>query len=309
MARLNERAIEDLRWKKFPVGSDGFVALVDVMGDDYSVVHAARTSYGNDARGPQEDANVLSPADRVVLRSLLRNMHTTPFEMAEVKLLVRLPMDVWRQWVRHRTAHINEYSTRYRTALDSAAVTLPDQWRLQSPASAQGSAGYLCEDREEYPSGKDLSGQEKALLLSSRRVYQSRIAAGISREQARKDLPLSTYTEAYWKCDLWNVLHFLRLRMALDAQQEIREYATTIGDNIIARLFPETWCAFQDYVLNAETFSRLEMEALRQLYTCDGDLASTLSLMSVRERTAFLAKAEKVFGPVRLEEVTHAVDE
>src|SRR3954451_5714447 len=124
-----------LRWKKFPVLDDGFVCLVDVMGDDQSVVQAARVSYGEGTRQVSDD--------RGLIRYLLRHRHTTPFEMAEIKLLVRVPMDTWRQWIRHRMANVNEYSTRYSVAIDSMQTTDPDAWRTQATSNRQGSAGLL----------------------------------------------------------------------------------------------------------------------------------------------------------------------
>jgi thymidylate synthase (FAD) len=226
--------IEELRWKKFPVLDDGFVCLVDLMGDDGSVVQAARVSYGVGTKRVSDD--------RTLIRYLMRHRHTTPFEMAEIKLLVRVPMDCWRQWIRHRMASVNEYSTRYSIAIDSTQTTPPDQWRSQAQNNRQGSG-----DRLPEPIGTELSASERNLQEESRRVYQARLDRGVAREQARKDLPLSTYTEAYWKVDLHNLLNFLSLRMDEHAQQEIRDYATTIGQQIVAPLFPIVWEAFLDY--------------------------------------------------------------
>src|SRR5665213_2134765 len=123
--------VEELRWKKFPVLDDGFVCLVDVMGDDAAVVQAARVSYGVGTKRVSDD--------RSLIRYLLRHRHTTPFEMAEVKFLVRVPMDCWRQWIRHRTANVNEYSTRYSEAIDSTQTTVPNAWRTQAAQNRQGS--------------------------------------------------------------------------------------------------------------------------------------------------------------------------
>ena len=166
--------------------------------------------------------------------------------MAEVKLLVRVPMDSWRQWVRHRTASINEYSTRYSIAIDSAYRTEPDGWRLQAKSNRQGSEGEL-----PLEEGADLSREEAAFHRAAHALYTKRIERGIAREQARKDLPLSTYTEAYWKIDLHNLLHFLALRMEPNAQWEIRRYAVTIAEEIVRPLFPVTYEAFLDYDLGA----------------------------------------------------------
>lgn len=247
-----ESLVEQLRWKKFPVLNDGFVCLVDIMGDDSSVVQAARVSYGKGTKRVSDD--------RALIRYLLRHRHTTPFEMAEIKFLVRVPMDCWRQWIRHRTANVNEYSTRYSEAIDSAQSTEATEWRSQAANNRQGSDVPL-----PVEVGQKLTEEERQLQEQSRRVYESRLEAGVAREQARKDLPLSTYTEAYWKVDLHNLLHFLALRMDSHAQEEIRLYATTIGREIIRPLFPIVWEAFEDFRLGGSSLSRLEIEVIQRL--------------------------------------------
>jgi thymidylate synthase (FAD) len=244
--------VEELRWKKFPVLDDGFVCLVDVMGNDQAVVQAARVSYGEGTRQVSDD--------RGLIRYLLRHRHTTPFEMAELKFLVRVPMDTWRQWIRHRTANVNEYSTRYSLAIDAAQRTPPDEWRGQAANNRQGSAGALASEI-----GAELSAEEAELLDRARQVYERRIERGVAREQARKDLPLSTYTEAYWKIDLHNLLHFLALRMDSHAQLEIRQYATTLGEQIVRPLFPLVWEAFVDYRLQGLFLTRLDCELVERL--------------------------------------------
>jgi thymidylate synthase (FAD) len=249
--------VASLRWKKFPVLDDGFVALVDVMGDDAAVVQAARVSYGDGTRQVSDD--------RQLIRYLLRHAHTTPFEMAELKFLVRVPMDCWRQWIRHRTANVNEYSTRYSLAIDSMQTTEADAWRTQATNNRQGSAGLLSRE-----AGSSLSHSETDLHHRARAVYQQRLEAGVAREQARKDLPLSTYTEAYWKVDLHNLLHFLALRMDSHAQEEIRRYALTLGEQIVQPLFPLVWEAFLDYRVEAMRLSRLDQEVIQRLVANHG---------------------------------------
>ena len=244
--------ISDLRWQKFPVLDDGFVCLVDVMGDDGSIVQAARVSYGAGTKKVSDD--------RTLIRYLMRHRHSTPFEMAEIKLLVRVPMDCWRQWIRHRTANVNEYSTRYSLAIDAAQTTPPDQWRTQSESNRQGSEGFL--DAE---LGAALTESEREFQDSARKLYEQRIEQGVAREQARKDLPLATYTEAYWKVDLHNLLHFLALRMDSHAQLEIRDYATTIGEQIVKPLFPLVWEAFVDYRREGQFLSRLDRGVIQRL--------------------------------------------
>lgn len=260
-------ALDDVLGKKLPVLDDGFVRLVDVMGDDSSIVQAARVSYGKGTKQVSED--------RGLIRYLLRHRHTTPFEMCEIKLHVRVPMDCWRQWIRHRTANVNEYSTRYSIAIDAAKTTQPDEWRSQGFINRQGSEGQL--DPSE---GDRLSKRETEFQAISREVYQERLDAGVAREQARKDLPLSTYTEAYWKIDLHNLLHFLALRMESHAQYEIREYANVIGHQIVAKWVPFAWEAFLDYRLNAMSLSDKEITLLG-LLSC-GKQEEAVRLMEKR---------------------------
>ena len=252
--RPKASALDQILGKKLPVLDDGFVRLVDVMGDDSSIVQAARVSYGKGTKKVSED--------RGLIRYLLRHRHTTPFEMCEIKLHVRVPMDCWRQWIRHRTANVNEYSTRYSIAIDAAQTTKPDEWRLQGVINRQGSEGQL--DQEE---GERLSRQEADFHASSRQMYEERLEAGVAREQARKDLPLATYTEAYWKVDLHNLLHFLALRMEAHAQYEIREYANTIGHQIVAKWVPMAWEAFLAYRMNSMGLSEMEIKLLGLIYS------------------------------------------
>lgn len=236
----------------FPVLDDGFVRVVDYMGNDASIVQAARVSYGDGTKKISED--------RALIRYLLRNYHTTPFEMCSLKLHVRVPMDTWRQWIRHRTASVNEYSTRYSIAIDGAQMTNPDQWRQQALDNKQGSAGYF-----DQTIGGELSTAEQELHHLAKTVYNERLARGVAREQARKDLPLSTYTEAFWQIDLHNLLHFLALRMDAHAQLEIRNYAEGIGEQIVSRWVPLAWEAFKDYRFNRMTLSRQDQELLALL--------------------------------------------
>ena len=253
--------VNELRWQKFSVLDDGFVCLVDVMGDDSSVVQAARVSYGDRTRKVSDD--------RTLIRYLLRHRHTTPFEMAEVKFLVRVPMDCWRQWIRHRTANVNEYSTRYSLAIDAAQTTPPEEWRTQARNNRQGSGDPLSPEV-----GQKLTQQETELQQHMKDVYNERIEAGVAREQARKDLPLATYTEAYWKVDLHNLLHFLALRMDSHAQLEIRDYATTIGEQIVAKLFPVVWEAFQDYRMQSAFLTRLDVGVIQRLTAAAAEAAA-----------------------------------
>jgi thymidylate synthase (FAD) len=254
--RLQVPALDQILGKPFKVLNDGFIRLIDYLGTDSSIVQAARVSYGRGTKKIQED--------RGLIRYLMRHDHTTPFEMCEIKLHLRVPMDCWRQWIRHRTANINEYSTRYSVAIDAMQTTRPDEWRLQAVTNRQGSEGLL-----DVKKGKELSKQEKEIQNLARKLYEQRLELGVAREQARKELPLSTFTEAYWKIDLHNLLHFLELRMAENAQYEIRQYAQTIGEEIVSRWCPLTWEAFRDYRQGAVLLSRLEIELIQALANGD----------------------------------------
>ena len=258
LPRFAVPALDSILGVPFKVLDDGFVRVMDYMGSDESIVQAARVSYGVGTKRVQDD--------RGLIRYLMRHAHSTPFEMCEVKLHVRVPMDCWRQWIRHRTANVNEYSTRYSVAIDAAEQTAPGGWRLQATSNRQGSSGTL-----PPPDGERLTAREQELQRLARAVYEERIAAGVAREQARKDLPLSTYTEAYWKIDLHNLFHFLALRMDSHAQHEIRQYADTIGREIVSQWCPLAWEAFVDYNLNSLTLSAKEVEVLRALLNSPED--------------------------------------
>lgn len=257
LGRVNVPALDEILGIAHPVLDDGFVRVVDYMGDDAAVVQAARVSYGVGAKKVR--------GDRGLIRHLLRKRHTSPFEQCDLKLHVRVPMDAWRQWIRHRTACLSGDTVLHfdlpgdSVAIDSMKKTAPGEWRIQSTKNRQGSEGNVDVDV-----GVELSEMEFDFHRTARDLYEARLQAGVAREQARKDLPLSTYTEAYWKIDLHNLLHFTSLRYHKDAQQEIAEYATVIA-GIIKKWVPITWEAFEDFRLNALTLSALEVEVIRQL--------------------------------------------
>ena len=264
LKRIKVPALEEILGEALPVLDDGFVRLIDYMGCDDSIVQAARVSYGKGTKTTRDD--------RGLIRYLMRHRHTTPFEMCEVKLHVRVPMDLWRQWIRHRTANVNEYSTRYSIAIDRARTTAPDAWRLQSDINRQGSKGSLGPEI-----GQQLTSRETEAQAMMKEVYEERLEIGVAREQARKDLPLSTYTEAYWKIDLHNLLHFLALRMDHKAQLEIREYARTIGDRIVSKWVPMAWEAFMDYRFGSINLSSDEIKVL--LLINSGETKKALELL------------------------------
>ncbi len=250
--RVQVAPLDQILGVPFKVLDDGFVRVIDYMGSDESIVQAARVSYGKGTKKVHED--------RGLIRYLMRHRHTTPFEMCDIKFHVRVPMDCWRQWIRHRTASVNEYSTRYSEAIDAAQTTPMEEWREQSSGNRQGSRGFIDPEK-----GQELSRKEREVLEMTRQLYEERLQAGVAREQARKDLPLSTYTEAYWKINLHNLLHFLALRMDEHAQLEIRSYATVIGYEIVRKWCPFAWEAFLDYSFHSLHLSRLEQSIIKAL--------------------------------------------
>ncbi|WP_411824385.1 FAD-dependent thymidylate synthase [Leptospira sp. 'Mane'] len=263
--RISVPSLDAILGKPIPVLDDGFVRLVDYMGSDEAIVQAARTSYGKGTKKVSED--------RGLIRYLMRHRHSTPFEMCEVKLHIRVPMDTWRQWIRHRMANVNEYSTRYSVAIDSAQATDPDRWRVQSVGNRQGSDGYL-----DLEKGNHLTEKEKELQSLSNSIYQERLDMGVAREQARKDLPLSTYTEAYWKIDLHNLLHFLALRMDDHAQLEIRLFAKTIGEEIVSKWVPNAWEAFLDYRVRSLSLTQYDKEIIAAINRSGKEEAKKLAI-------------------------------
>lgn len=280
------KELDDILGQTFPVLDKGHIRVIDYMGTDASVVQAARVSYGKGTKKVSDDT--------ALIRYLMRQRHSSPFEMCEIKLHIRIPMDHWRQMVRHRAASINEYSTRYSEAIEDKQQTTDDAWRSQSTSNKQGSGAYLNTEGL----GFDLSKAEDQLHQILQAEYERRVKLGVAREQARKDLPLSTYTEAYWKIDLHNLLHFLSLRMHPHAQLEIRSYAEIIGRQIVAKWVPAVWEAFVDYKLQACTFSNQEMQIIRSLLDKGSFNVSYVEslLPNKRERDEFYNKLESEHG-------------
>lgn len=285
--------------KVFPVLDKGHIRVIDYMGDMAAIVQAARVSYGKGTKSVSEDEGLI--------RYLLRHRHTTPFEMCELKLHIRMPMDHWRQQIRHRTASVNEYSTRYSVAIDDKQETLPGQWRLQSSDNKQGSLGFL--NDSDPGAANTLTDMEQRLHELANEVYEQRLRCGVAREQARKDLPLSTYTEAYWKIDLHNLLGYLSLRYHPHAQQEIRAYAEVVGEQIVAIWLPAVWKAFLDYRKNAMFLTYPDILMVRALTARSPELVHDVGCSNgwfkedgtpkrrSRELKEFEAKAERLGIP------------
>ncbi|MCS7177020.1 MAG: FAD-dependent thymidylate synthase [Candidatus Kapabacteria bacterium] len=271
--------------KEFRCLDKGFVRLVDVMGDDAAVVQAARVSYGEGTRTVSDD--------RKLIRYLMRHRHTSPFEMVEFKFHVKLPIFVARQWIRHRTANVNEYSGRYSVMREEFYVPELSQLRPQHPINKQGRA------EEPFPLEIARALQERIQHTQAQLYaeYQFLLQQNLARELARITLPLSVYTEWYWKIDLHNLFHFLRLRLDDHAQYELRVYAQAIAE-IVKVVVPLCWEAFEDYVLNALTFSRLEQRALARLLRGEPLTEQLLeeSGLQGREAREFRAKVHQILS-------------
>ena len=261
--RAVAEGIEARLYEAVPVLDHGFVRVIDYMGDDAAIVQAARVSYGAGTRQARDD--------RGLIRYLMRHRHSTPFEMCEIKLHVKLPIFVARQWIRHRTANVNEYSARYSVMDREFYIPAPEQLAAQSSANRQGR-------------GETLEGEEAAEVLRLLRDdaaqtydnYQRMLnqtfegetieegRRGLARELARMNLTANVYTQWYWKTDLHNLFHFLSLRADPHAQYEIRVYADAIGA-LTKAWVPAAWEAFEDYRLGGAHLSRAGIEAVKRM--------------------------------------------
>ncbi|MEM9341754.1 MAG: FAD-dependent thymidylate synthase [Pseudomonadota bacterium] len=242
--------LDEILGQPHDVLDHGFIRVIDYMGDEAAIVQAARVSYGEGTKTPSDD--------RGLIRYLMRHWHTTPFEMCEIKLHVKLPIFVARQWIRHRTASVNEVSARYSILPGEFYVPAAEDVQAQSKTNKQGRSGEIGPDR-----AKGFSTGARDYGDMAFRDYNTSLKWGVARELARINLPLSTYTEWYWKVNLHNLMHFLRLRADPHAQLEIRRYAEVICE-ILQSWLPNVWGAFQDYRLDAVTFSSAEMEVVRR---------------------------------------------
>ena len=236
---------------KHPVLSHGYVVLVDYMGNDAAIVQAARVSYGAGTKTLRDD--------RGLVRYLMRHRHTTPFEMVEYKFLMRLPIYVARQIIRHRMVSINEYSARYSVIPDEFESPAPGSVRLQSKRNRQGRGAPA-----PTPVDEEFRRELDRVCQDAYGVYSKALEAGVARETARAVLPVAYYTEWYWKIDLHNLLHFLSLRLDPHAQEETRLYAVELAK--IARVVaPVAFEAFEEFTLDGLSLSRREQAAVRAL--------------------------------------------
>jgi thymidylate synthase (FAD) len=276
--RATAPGLERHLYTPIPVLDHGFVRVIDYMGDDAAIVQAARVSYGAGTRKARDDAGLI--------RYLMRHWHSTPFEMCEIKLHVKLPVFVARQWIRHRTANVNEYSARYSILDREFYIPAPEQLAAQSASNNQGRGEVL---------GSEEAGRVLELLRDDAgRAYDHYEAMlstkgqqGLARELARMNLPANVYTQWYWKVDLHNLFHFLRLRADPHAQYEIRVYAEAICA-VVRDWVPHAWEAFEDHRLNAVSFSGKGMACLRRMLAGE-TVAQEDSGMSKGEWREFMA--------------------
>ena len=261
--RATVPALEEILYEPSPVLDHGFVRVIDYMGDDGAIVQAARVSYGRGTKQARGDAGLIN--------YLMRHRHTTPFEMCEIKFHVKLPVFVARQWIRHRTANVNEYSARYSMLDKEFYIPAPAHLAAQSTANRQGRGAVL--EGADVARVLDLLKGDAAQcyahyedMLNVREDGTSIEAgrAGLARELARMNLPLNIYTQWYWKCDLHNLLHFVSLRADSHAQYEIRAYAEVLLE-ILRRWVPVTCAAFENHVMRGARLSGTGLAVVRRL--------------------------------------------
>lgn len=255
--RATVPALEEVLYKPFPVLDHGFIRVIDYMGDDSAVVQAARVSYGKGTKKISEDQGLIN--------YLMRHRHSTPFEMCEIKFHVKLPMFVARQWIRHRTANVNEYSARYSILDKEFYIPAPENLAAQSTNNRQGRAEVLTGDYAQKvlqllkdDATRAYDHYEYMLNLDNQDPDRS----GLARELARMNLPVNFYTQWYWKTDLHNLMHFLSLRADSHAQYEIRVYAEAMLD-ILKLWLPLTYQAFMDYRMGGTHLSEKAMQVIK----------------------------------------------
>ena len=273
--------MENHLYKVYPVLDHGFVRVVDYMGDDAAICQAARVSYGRGTKSVQNDEGLI--------RYLMRHWHSTPFEMCEIKLHVKLPVFVARQWIRHRTANVNEYSARYSILDREFYIPEPEALAAQSVINNQG--------RGEVLTGEEAEKVLRLLKNDSSQAYDhyeqmisQEDQKGLARELARMNLPANIYTQWYWKVDLHNLLHFLRLRADSHAQFEIRVYADEIC-KLVSDWVPFAYAAFEDYRLGGATLSSKALDCIKRMIKGE-QVTKETSGMSAGEWREFTALVE-----------------
>ena len=262
-ARVTAPELEAVLYKPIEVLDHGFIRVIDYMGDDSSIVQSARVSYG---KGTKKISN-----DKGLIKYLMRHRHSTPFEMCEIKFHIKLPIFIARQWIRHRTANVNEYSARYSILDKEFYIPSAENLAAQSAINNQGRGDALTDDEAsnviqilKKDAEQTYSNYETLLNESSEGNIIDESKSGIARELARMNLTLNTYTQWYWKIDLNNLLHFLALRADDHAQYEIRVYADAMLD-IVKKWVPLTYEAFEDYRIGGTALSAKEVNLMRKL--------------------------------------------
>tara|TARA_B100000378_G_scaffold7222_1_gene6555 strand:+ start:89 stop:1027 length:939 start_codon:yes stop_codon:yes gene_type:complete len=261
--RITSSSLERILYKQFKVLDSGFIRVMDYMGDDTAIIQSARVSYGE---GTKKVSN-----DKGLIRYLMKNWHTTPFEMCEIKLHIKLPIFIARQWIRHRTANVNEYSARYSILDKEFYIPKPQHMSSQSTTNKQGRGSNLSKkDTERFlkilkdDAERNYKHYEDMLNENQSGEIKNDDKTGLSRELARINLTLNTYTQWYWKIDLHNLLHFLYLRDDPHAQYEIRAYAEIILNKIVKRWVPYTYDAFKEFQLESYNLSKTAIEIIKK---------------------------------------------
>ena len=261
--RVTSPSLESVLYKPFKVLDSGFIRVIDYMGDDSAIVQSARVSYGE---GTKKVSN-----DKGLIRYLMKNWHTTPFEMCEIKFHIKLPIFIARQWIRHRTANVNEYSARYSILDKEFYIPRPEHMSSQSSTNKQGRGTNLSKkDTEKFikilkdDADRNYKHYENMLNENQSGKIIDDNKAGLSRELARINLTLNTYTQWYWKIDLHNLLHFLYLREDSHAQYEIQAYAEIILNKIVKRWVPHTYSAFKEFQLESYNLSKTAIEVIKK---------------------------------------------
>ena len=261
--RITSSSLESILYKQFKVLDSGFIRVMDYMGDDTAIIQSARVSYGE---GTKKVSN-----DKGLIRYLMKNWHTTPFEMCEIKLHIKLPIFIARQWIRHRTANVNEYSARYSILDKEFYIPKPQHMSSQSTTNKQGRGSNLSKkDTERFlkilkdDAERNYKHYEDMLNENQSGEIKNDDKTGLSRELARINLTLNTYTQWYWKIDLHNLLHFLYLRDDPHAQYEIQAYAEIILNKIVKKWVPYTYSAFKEFQLESYNLSKTAIEIIKK---------------------------------------------
>ena len=275
--RATVEKLENSLFTIHPVLDHGLVRVIDYMGDDDAIVQAARVSYGAGTKKAQDDNSLI--------RYLMRHWHSTPFEMCEIKFHVKLPVFVARQWIRHRTANVNEYSARYSILDKEFYIPDPSNLAAQSKINNQG-RGAVLEAEDAQKVLEILRNDSDRSYTNYEHLLSSDDKPGLARELARMNLPTNIYTQWYWKTDLHNLFNFLRLRADKHAQYEIRVYAEVIS-GVVQKWVPKAYQAFLDYQMNSIHLSKQAVDCLKKKIN-GGEISFEKSGMSKREWNEFL---------------------